>query len=91
MLAEELLTEELLDERLDELTGARELLVATIDDALPEDTRLDELLLEEGTILDTTLLDDDLLEAGTDELVVAVAHAPKSVQALAQAQPTPGS
>lgn len=70
-------------------TEARELLVTMSDDDRLEVVRLDELLLDDGKLEDK-LLDDDLLDAGT-ELVVPVAHAPKSAQALAHAQPTPGS
>lgn len=80
-LPEELFKE--LVELLEELLGMeeRELLVITINDELLE-ARLDELLLDDN-VLENKLLDI--------ELVDTIPHAPKSVHALAQAQPTPGS
>lgn len=73
----------------------RELLNAVLAEDLLEDVRLDEFLLEDIRLdptLEESLLDDDLLDIGkADELVEMVPQAPKSLQALAHAQPTPGS
>lgn len=66
-----------------------------LDEDLLEGARLDELLLEDIRLdptLEESLLDDDLLDIGkADELVETVPQAPKSLQAFAHAQPTPGS
>jgi hypothetical protein len=73
----ELLLEELLE--LDELELLLEL----------EELELDEDELEE---LELELLElDELLELELEELEPVASHTPKSVQALVQAQPTPGS
>jgi hypothetical protein len=76
--------EELEDELLeldDEL-----LLEELLDDELELDELLDELEDEELEL-------DELLDEELDELLLepVVSHTPRSVQALVQAQPTPGS
>jgi hypothetical protein len=80
--------EELDDELLLELE--EELL----DELELDELELDELLLEleELEELELELLElDELLELELEELEPVASHTPRSVQALVQAQPTPGS
>ena len=66
-------------------------LLSTIE----EDDLLELTTTDDDDLLSTVEETDDLLEGatelGTDELVVVPVQAPKSLQALSHAQPTPGS